>query len=372
MCLTSIAIASALAASCAAIPAESAVLPTTAATPVTQNATSGGPATAEISILTYNIRGLPWPLASGRAQALKTIGRELAQMRREGRQPDVVLIQEGFRGEVADLVKASGYPHWARGPSRSRRASGSPPGAQRPYRAVRYLASGEGWGKFTGSGLHVLSDLPIIDIQSAAYSFCAGLDCLANKGVMLARLAVPGVPTEVDVVNTHMNSKRAAKVPLARSLHAHKLQTDELMAFIADKRAIDSPLLVGGDFNVKGAPDRYGYRAEARPYKVVSEFCSDRGAGCEGQTFAAEAKPWLRSQDLQAFISHSQVNVRPVRVETLFGAASPTGRLSDHEGYLVRYRLSWSPAPAESSRARAPVEVRPKGGPLGVKVSWKP
>ncbi|MDF2901939.1 MAG: hypothetical protein K0Q62_1998 [Phenylobacterium sp.] len=81
----------------------------------------------EISVLTYNVRGLPWPIAKGRAKALKKIGAELAAMRREGRQPDVVLIQEGFRGEVADLVKASGYRHWAQGPTRQERASGTAP-----------------------------------------------------------------------------------------------------------------------------------------------------------------------------------------------------------------------------------------------------
>ena len=71
-------------------------------------ALAGAPAPAEpirlqsteLSVLTYNVRGLPWPLALGRADALKDIGAELARMRREGRQPDVVLIQEGFRGEV--------------------------------------------------------------------------------------------------------------------------------------------------------------------------------------------------------------------------------------------------------------------------------
>lgn len=80
---------------------------------------------AEISVLTYNVRGLPWPIATGRAKALKKIGAELAAMRAEGRQPDVVLIQEGFRSEVSDLVKTSGYRYWAQGPTRGERASGT-------------------------------------------------------------------------------------------------------------------------------------------------------------------------------------------------------------------------------------------------------
>ena len=328
-------------------------------------------ASAEVSVLTYNIRGLPWPFATGRAAALKEIGRELAALRAKGRQPDIVLIQEGFRGEVADLVKASGYRYWAQGPTRGERARGAAPVDARDFRRVRYPAFGEGWGKFAGAGLHVLSDAPITDVADIAYRYCAGLDCLANKGAMLARIALPDVPGEIDVVNTHLNSKRASLTPLARSLQAHNLQVEELQDFIADHRAAGAPLLVGGDFNVKGSAARYDHLAAARPYKVVSEFCSAPASGCEGQVADSEARPWLRSQDLQGFEGAPAVDVRPIRVATVFGRDSSGARLSDHDGYLVRYRLSWDPT-AMAARAPSPIAVRPqlrKG--LGLKVSWK-
>lgn len=335
--------------------------------PASAPVTPGEIHSAELSVLTYNVKGLPWPLAKGRAEALRAIGGELAAMRREGRQPDVVLIQEGFRGEVADLVKASGYRYWARGPSRFERAEGAPPEAGRLYRTVQHVRSGEGWGKLTGGGLHVLSDAPIVDVASTPYRYCTGFDCLANKGAMLARLAPPGLPTEIEVVNTHLNSKRAAKVPLARSLQAHNLQTEELLSFIAGRRTAGAPLLVGGDFNVKNAPERYDHRAAARPFRVVSEFCSTAAAGCAGHADPAEKRPWLKSQDLQAFDADGPVQVRPVRVETVFGGDSAT-RLSDHDGYLVRYLLSWTPGPAPAAPA---VQVRPQARNWGVKVSWK-
>ncbi|WP_309644685.1 endonuclease/exonuclease/phosphatase family protein [Phenylobacterium sp.] len=319
----------------------------------------------ELSVLTYNVKGLPWPIALGRASALKDIGAELATMRLEGRQPDVVLIQEGFRAEIRDLVQASGYQYWARGPARSERRSGPPPEAGQSFRPVRYRTSGEGWGKFTGAGLHVLSDVPIVDVRSTAYRYCAGLDCLANKGAMLTRLALPGSPVEIDIVNTHLNSKRAAKVPRARSLHAHNLQTEELFAFIQANRATGTPLLVGGDFNVKNAPERYDHKAAARPYRVVSEFCHDPANVCEGE--ASTRQPWLAAQDLQAFGHDGPVSVQPIKVQTLFSAERPGPRLSDHDGYLVRYRLLWNSAAAP---ARRPVEVKPQFRTWGVKVSW--
>ena len=324
-------------------------------------AAPGGALNTEISVLTYNVRGLPWPLANGRAKALKAIGVHLAAMRRDGRQPDVVLIQEGFRREVGDLVNASGYRYWARGPSRSQRASGAKPERGERYAKVRYPSSGEGWGRFTGAGLHVLSDAPITDVKEMPYRYCAGFDCLANKGVMLARLAFPGAPHEIDIVNTHLNSRRAAKVPIARSLRAHNLQIEELMTFINAHRKSDRPLLVGGDFNVRNAPDRYDHRSAERPYQVVSEFCSRSASPCEGQAVdGPAARPWLRSQDLQAFASAASVTVRPVRIETVFDDSKSGPRLSDHDGYLVRYRLSWDPTIVAAASRRPPIQLQPQ------------
>ncbi|WP_269714659.1 endonuclease [Caulobacter sp. NIBR2454] len=376
--LAAVTLASALATASAAIPTET---PSSLQGPVAQIVAQSALETqavpepevmsTEISVLTYNVKGLPWPIAKGRAQALREIGEELAQMRREGRQPQVVLIQEGFRDEVEDLVATSGYPHWARGPGRSERAVGPQPEDAKGFDPIRYLRSGEGWGKLTGAGLHVLSDLPILEVVNAPYRYCAGFDCLANKGVMMVRLALPDGPGEIDIINTHMNSRRAAKVPMERSLQAHRLQTDELLGFIRTHWTADRPLLVGGDFNVKNAPDRYAHRADARPYKVVAEFCGQRDSGCQGEVVAADAQPWLRSQDLQAFVSKGPIDVRPIRIDTLFGFDGIKAPLSDHDGYLVRYRLSWNPTVLALARNVGPVEVRPQFRNPGLRVSVK-
>jgi endonuclease/exonuclease/phosphatase family metal-dependent hydrolase len=297
---------------------------------------------AEISVLTYNVRGLPWPAARGRAAALREIGAELAQMRQEGRQPDVVLLQEGFRGEVADLVAASGYAYWAKGPGR-------------PF------------AKLTGGGLHVLSDLPILSVRNTAYSACAGIDCLANKGAMLVRVALPDAPVEIDVVNTHMNARRAARAPIEATLRAHNRQMEQLIGFVSANTGPDRPLLVGGDFNVRNAPKRYDHQAKARPFAVVSEFCHQPRAAC-GDGGAAAA-PWLRSQDLQGFASARGVEVRPQTTEAVFDGRQGD-RLSDHDGYLVRYRLSWTPPSDATPQQARGLKVQPQFRQLGARVSW--
>lgn len=320
--------------------------------------------TSEISVLSYNIRGLPWPIALGRGKALRGIGRELAALRREGRQPDVVLIQEGFREEVAWLFRESGYRYWARGPERDERTrfTGG-------VLAARDLFRGEGVGKLMGGGLHVFSDAPVLDVRSAAYNNCAGVDCLANKGAMLVRLAPQGLPTVIDVVNTHMNSRRASLAPRSRTLPAHNGQVRELQAFLRANREAGAPLLLGGDFNVRNSPTRYYFDALERPYAVVAEFCSQPGSGCGPAAAGATAEPWLRSQDLQAF-SPGAVRVQPVGSETLFGVDDPKRRFSDHDGYLVRYRLSWDAQTLAAYRPGPSMKVKPYK--LGVKVSWRP
>ncbi len=72
----------------------------------------------KLSVMSYNVAGLPWPVKAGRGEALKRIGDELAKMRAAGTEPDVILIQEGFRKEIGDLIDRSGYPYVARGPKK--------------------------------------------------------------------------------------------------------------------------------------------------------------------------------------------------------------------------------------------------------------
>lgn len=297
----------------------------------------------ELSVLTYNVRGLPWPLALNRAKALREIGRELAAMRQAGRQPDLVLIQEGFREEVADLVRESGYAYWARGPGRP-------------------LA------KLTNGGLHILSDAPILDVRRAAFGACAGFDCLANKGAMMVRVQPVWSPTPIDVVNTHMNARKASGAPRSQTLPAHHGQTRELTAFVTTHRDTDHPLLVGGDFNIRNSQARYDYQADTRPFAVVEEFCSRSGSGCGAGAPDTTTKPWLRTQDLQGF-RDGVVRVQPVASRFLFDQGEQ--RLSDHEAYLVRYRLSWKTETLAAVYQPDPsLQVKPHK--LGFRVSWAP
>ena len=91
-------------------------------------------ASMEISVLIYNVCGLPWPLARGktsrdtddqgkripiagkRSTALKKIGDILGELRSHGAEPDIIMLQEAFISESAQIPQRGGYPNWVAGP----------------------------------------------------------------------------------------------------------------------------------------------------------------------------------------------------------------------------------------------------------------
>ncbi len=300
----------------------------------------------ELSVMTYNVEGLPWPVRSGRGSKLKEIGRQLAALREKGLEPDVVLLQEGFRDEVDDLIELSGYSYVAKGPRKKQRDGSQLTREDHPrYKRVKYRRKGEGWGKWGSSGLWVLSDYPINWVKSHAYHYCAGLDCLANKGVMLVSLDVPGLPVPVEIADTHLNSKGASGVPRNRNRTAHHLQAAELGQFMQTDRTPGAPLIVGGDFNVMHAPDRYDYVMQRYPFDVVSQVCFQTPDSCDAKISADGDAPWLDTQDLIGFKQGDRVAIRPIRVEARFDGSTSGGPvLSDHDAYQVTFRLTPIPA----------------------------
>ncbi|MGH6658424.1 MAG: endonuclease/exonuclease/phosphatase family protein, partial [Sphingomicrobium sp.] len=51
--------------------------------------------------------------------------------------------------------------------------------------------------------------------------------------------------------------------------------------------------------------------------------------------------PWMDTQDLQFFWSGTGVTIRPIRVEAMFDGSPDSPQLSDHDGFMVTYRIEW-------------------------------
>ena len=299
------------------------------------------PLSGNLSVMTYNVHGLPWPIASGRPEALAAIGRRLRQLHSRGTAPRVAVIQEAFTSQAKAIAYTSGYRYVAFGPGESANArSRLPQDGSDALGADRLWSRGEGLGKWEDSGLMILSDYPIVRVRRMAYSAdaCAGWDCLAAKGAMLAELVVPG--GNVEIATTHMNSRHASGVSDDRSNRAWLLQASELAEFVAANRDAALPVVLSGDLNVGSDI--------VRQLGLADMVAALDNRACDGLR-ELRATGFALDRDASYALNHAKdwelafggrtVRLAPSAAWVPFGsdAGAP---LSDHFGYAIRYRHS--------------------------------
>lgn len=297
-----------------------------------------GPST-NLSIMTYNVHGLPWPIASGRSEALASIGRRLRALHFRGTAPHVAVIQEAFTSQAKAIAYTSGYRYVVFGPRESADTRSRLPqdGSDGPG-ADRLWSRGEGLGKWEDSGLMILSDYPIVRVRRMAYSAdaCAGWDCLAAKGAMLAELVIP--EGNVEIATTHMNSRHASGVSDDRSNRAWILQASELAEFVTENRDAALPLVLSGDLNVGSDLIRQLGLADmvaALDNRACDGLRELRATGFGLDRDASYALNHARDWEL-AFGGRT-ARLAPSAAWVPFGSEAGAP-LSDHFGYAIRYR----------------------------------
>ena len=318
-------------------------------------AAPGDPAPATLSVMTYNIEGLPWPIRAGRAGAAGRIAAQLRAMRAEGTQPHVVALQEAFGHAQHRIGQEAGYPYVAFGPDRHARNDEAADPADRAFAAGAHRLKGENDGKWAGSGLAILSDYPILSVAREPFpaSACAGLDCLANKGVMIATVAVPGLSRPVAVVATHMNSKEASGVAPSRFNQAFDRQVETVGRFLSDNLDPTLPFVFAGDTNIGRSPRRAAaFRtmlaslpraADAGVVRTALATCLEPEAGCALDQAREVRRSFALGKDLEVYGPGVAAGLTPVAVSAPFGHDARGHMLSDHIGYTALYRLAARP-----------------------------
>ncbi|MDZ4382889.1 MAG: endonuclease/exonuclease/phosphatase family protein [Parvibaculum sp.] len=295
------------------------------------------------SVLTYNVEGLAWPARTNRGPRLRLIADKIAAMRAAGTAPDIILLQEVFSREAIAIARRSGYQNAIPGPARSDKRTIARTHVDLKHAKNRRITKGERWfGKRAHSGLYILTDFPVVATASEPFSprACAGYDCLANKGVAMVRLAIPQAGTHIDVFNTHLNSRRAAKVRLQRADNAHRYQVEEASEFLRIHREDRGPAIYGGDFNMRNAPRRFEVFAGAKPaFELVHRYCARNRGRCDVRKSWDGDEPWMDTQDLQLFSHGDGIELWPTRVDTMFDEPAGGKTLADHDGLLVTYEL---------------------------------
>lgn len=303
--------------------------------PALQDRTNGT-AQADLTVLTYNVGALPWPVAQGRDQAARKIAARLADLRRAGDHPTIVVLQEAFTPEAKAIGDRAGYPYQVHGPS-LRDSPGDPAGEW--YR-------GETGGSALDSGLVILSDLPVTQVDRAAFpaGACSGYDCLAAKGVLLVAVAVPG-RGEVAIATTHLNSRKASGAPYERTHEAYRRQTAFLSRFLAAHRPPSRPLIVAGDFNRGQRPVRIaaldGALIQLDPAGPREGLRAVMARDPDGFGLSKDAA-WIRrkARDMQFLFDGGHMRIEAQAADIPFGTEADGSTLSDHLGFTVRYRLS--------------------------------
>lgn len=315
------------------------------AMPTTRSADVRGSGRADVSMLTYNVHGLPWPIAPRRTAALAAIGRHLLDLHRQGKAPRVAVLQEAFTAEAKAIARTSGYRYAAFGRDKAGRYPAPLPAGvtAASLDAGAHWWKGEGVGKWTGSGLVILSDYPIVDVRQLTYSAsaCAGYDCLAAKGAMLATLKLPAGAL-LEIATTHLNSRHATGVDDERANRGWMVQIAELRDFIASRRNAALPLLLGGDLNVGGdIVRRLG----------LADFAAALGGGARDGMQVLKAGGASLDQDTVRAVEHGKDwelildgaagKLTPERAWTPFGA-NGGAPLSDHLGFALAYAVGAS------------------------------
>lgn len=318
-----------------------------------------------LAVLTYNVKGLPWPIAQGRGSALERIASRLRSMHASGRAPQVVVLQETFTNEAQDIGRAAGYRYVVRGSSPSDTGRPRPSAPDKGFASAARWWNGETEGKYVGSGLEVLSDYPVVAIRRMAFPTyaCAGFDCLANKGALLVTLSIPGFATPIDVVTTHLNSHKASHVNDARANYAYRLQVAALTDFVRQAHDARFPLIVAGDFNVGSIPARRLALLDAvRDSWTHGTVVSDalRLFRQEGGRLVPDAAFTMhRARDWEFFANGTDASLKVVGIDVPFGHETDGSALSDHFGYVARYRLEPAGGRAVAEPSIASAIARP-------------
>jgi len=305
-----------------------------------------------LSVMTYNIEGLPFPVRRGRAQAAERIAAQLRAMRQAGTAPHLVVLQEAFGRAQKAIGAEAGYPYVAFGPGIHAANDEPQDAADRAFAAGARHLKGEADGKWAGSGLAILSDYPILSVRGMPFPryACAGLDCLANKGVMLATVAVPGSAAPVSVVATHMNSQEASGVAPARYGWAYDRQVRSIGRFLTANLDPAAPYVFAGDTNIGRSPTRTAAftamlaalprTAERGEVRTALATCLGPDASCSLDSAREARRSFRHGKDWQVYAPGAATALRPVAIATPFGHDANGAMLSDHIGYTAVYRVT--------------------------------
>lgn len=257
----------------------------------------------EVTIVTYNVHGLPSDLADTDPEKIKQIGPLLNRY-------DIVLIQEDFVYHK-ELAAEAEHPY------------------QEPITEEELIKSMQEESPLEiKNGLSTFSHLPIDKYAHRGWNACNGLatdsrDCLAPKGFSVGECEVaPGV--KIDIYNCHMDAGSSPG-----DIAARQKQIQQLAEFM-DRRSRYHGVILACDTNLESS-DQYDLENLLR---ITGLQDSCQTLGC--------SEPGLIDRIL--YRSSALVQIQPLRWYTPEEFVDEREEpLSDHKPVAVNFKISLMP-----------------------------
>jgi|GEM_PF-5106186 len=266
-----------------------------------------------ISLLTWNIWGLPFALGFGSKAPWRYAA--IAEKLKSSTY-DVVALQEMWDRKTDVILHQAGFPYAAKG---------------RKMHGLR-----------DSSGLLTLSRYPIIAAETLAFSRKSGIERFVNKGALFTRVALP-TGQHLDIYNVHLASAPEGLNHLftsgAAAAHIRAAQIEQLDGWINSRRVANIPVILIGDFNTIEESHEYLllkqrfsndlYRAR---YPRLS-MCNERTfLGC---TFDTIKNRWALGKGAGGRLDQIWlpfVNPHELTVQSMVNRPETGCELSDHYG----------------------------------------
>ncbi|MBU6154340.1 MAG: endonuclease/exonuclease/phosphatase family protein [Bdellovibrionales bacterium] len=230
----------------------------------------------------------------------------------EGREPDLIVLQEIFSRKGKGAFRSSRYPYEIRGPL----------GFPRPI----------------SSGIRILSKHPVVSSAQVSFCRCTGADCFSKKGAVIAILRLPS-GNHLNVVNTHLDAGPSDSVRIS--------QMEQIKGLIETYGDPHAPMIIAGDFNLSDRSEAYGKMMEY--FGAGDVWRQTHDSSESGYTYDAYENRYARDYSIKTnsplikeridyvlYRSGKSAFVRPLRSEILF-RSEPL--YSDHYGIEATFEL---------------------------------
>lgn len=256
----------------------------------------------DLSVLSYNVWGLPSLLGTKRKERFERLGATLNAY-------DVVALQEAYSDDIEILKQSSGFPH--------------------------HFRLDNGSLLKTNSGLYILSKYPISKTASTTFNSCAGANCLANKGILMVQVEHPKIGP-VDVYTTHYQEDDTAKAKQIRINENNRV----LQEFIL-RNASKHPVIITGDFS--SIPEQTEY-ADLMKRMPLTDIFSKLNPDNPGYTLTPD-NPMTGGEGTPKRIDYifalqkTGVEVTPLESKITHQQPVDGVVLSDHYGVSAKLRI---------------------------------